>query len=56
MNKENNSLSIIGSEDLKRFKSWTFFLKNKNMIHPHLNGGQSAGSIFINKYYILKMV
>ncbi len=47
---QNDSLLRIGSEDLKRFKSWTFFLKNKNMIHPHLDGGQSAGSLLINKY------
>ncbi len=47
---QNNTALKIGSEDLQRFNSWTSFLRSKNMIHPHLNGGQSGGSLFIKKY------
>ena len=46
---QNNSLKV-SSEDLKRFTSWTSYLANKNMIHPHINGGQSGGSLFIKQY------
>ncbi len=47
---ENDEQFLLGENDLIRLKNWTTFLKNKNMIHPHLNGGQSAGSLFIKKY------
>ncbi len=47
---ENDEQFLLGQNDLRRLKTWTKFLKNKNMIHPHLDGGQSAGSLFIKKY------
>ncbi len=47
---KNDEQFSLGHNDLKRLKTWTNFLKNKNLIHPHLNGGQSAGSLFIKKY------
>lgn len=47
---ENDKQLFLSQKDLERLKNWTSFLKNKNMIHPHLNGGQSAGSLFIEKY------
>ena len=47
---EKDKQLLLSQKDLERLKNWTTFLKNKNMIHPHLNGGQSAGSLFIRKY------
>ena len=44
------TISPINYDERKKLEKFTKKLKKINVIHPHINGGQSAGIFFIKKY------
>ena len=41
---------FVDHDDIKNFQKFTTFLKNKKAIFPHINEGQSGGTLLIDAY------